>query len=110
MVSLFLCGVFISNYTKAQCVDSIACKLYEKNLKIVKDVIDNINSDPHLERLEAISFLIELTSIPYDGKVTFIGREFPSKKFHQKCLEWYKINQKRIFFDANLKRVTLKGK
>jgi hypothetical protein len=107
---LLLAAIFVCVHVKAisQPIDSIACKKVEDTLRILEKLLDDVNSDSNYNRAHAVDFFLEISKLPYEGRVTFFGAEFPSKKFYLKCREWYLANKRKLIWDANKNKIFLK--
>jgi hypothetical protein len=106
--SSIIIGSFFCLNLSSQGIDSIACKKVEDTLKVVEFFLDDINSDPQLKRITAIAFLLELSKIPYEGGVTFIGTEFPARSFYTKCKDWYIVNKRKLVWDVKENKVIVR--
>jgi len=92
---------------QSQTVDVLACQKFEDTLNILKKYFENHNSDPHLFRLDAIDFLIKITEIPYEGRITFVGREFPEESFFDKCKSWLQKNRVKLKYDKTQNKILI---
>jgi hypothetical protein len=92
----------------SQSIDSIAYKKIEDTLKVIENFLGDVNSDPQLKRIAAVTFLLEISKIPYEGQVTFIGTEFPAKSFYTKCNDWFIANKRKLVWDVNQNKVVMK--
>jgi hypothetical protein len=106
LLSILVC--VLSLKVSSQSIDSIACSKVEDTLRLIENLLIDVNSDPHLKRIDAIAFLCSISKIPYEGCVTFIGTEFPAKSFFIKCKEWYFVNRKKLAWDETQNQVVIR--
>ena len=105
---LIVVSCFFFTRVNSQNIDSIAYKKVEDTLKVIEKFLDDANSDPQLKRVSAIAFLLKISKIPYEGKVTFIGTEFPSKGFYTKCKDWFVANKGKLMWDVKQNKIVMR--
>ena len=107
-ISFLAFFLFIILDANSQSIDSIACKKVEDTLRIIEKYIIDPHSDPQLRRIAAANFLVEISDIPYEGGVSFLGAESPKKSFYLKCVEWFICNKSKVRWDENEKKIIFK--
>lgn len=111
VVTIVAVTLFHAQKAMSQNLDSVACKKFNDTLEIVRKLVDDINSDPTLRRVSAISFLRELTRVPYQGtNISLIGPDRPSKNYYLSLMIWYEANKNRLAWDPNNEKIYLKEK
>ena len=88
--------------------DTMACKQVEKRLEIIRDYVDGKNDDTTLKRVEAISFLEQLTGIQSQADGTEVGKLNPTQLDYNKWANWYEVNKDKLYWDSRKKKVTIR--
>lgn len=99
---------FIAKNSNCQSTDGVAQKKFEDTLKVIEEFLLGINPDPQLKRIAAADFLWTITKIPYEGRVSFLGKETPSARFYNKCKDWYIVNKLNLVWDERQNKIILK--
>ena len=90
-----------------QKVDSTCFKIISSRLEVIKNYLENPNSDTLLKRVGIISFLSELTGIPSESDGSYIGQTMPTKKDYQLWFNWLLLNQTNLTYDKQHKTIIL---
>lgn len=92
---------FLSNYLSGQAkIDTVACKVYEKSLTVVKNYLNGNDSNLN-KTAKAITFLTFFTGIPSEDKGNYFGQFSPTENDLRRWSDWFTINKNSLYLDKS---------
>jgi len=89
-------------------IDGRACKVFTKNLGIIKKRLINKPGQDIGKVNHAIDFLEEITGIQSHSDGGFLGRFDPTETDYQNWLHWFKKNNAMLYWDNKEHKVKVK--
>jgi hypothetical protein len=98
-IKLSLFFLLAHSLVSGQVKDSIGYSIISKQLLVIKNYLDDPNSDTTLKRVSVIRFLTFLTGIGSESDGNYIGQLSPTKRDYLLWEQWLIINRENIFWD-----------
>jgi hypothetical protein len=93
---LLIAIILTTNRVAAQKTDSICSLKFVQSLNVIKQYLNNNNSDTALKRVSAIHFLTMISGIPSESDGNYIGQLDPTYKDYSNWQNWYLKNRHKI--------------
>ncbi|HEX6169708.1 MAG TPA: hypothetical protein VFZ33_08445 [Chitinophagaceae bacterium] len=112
MNTIFYRVILISIFTQFSSkmngqVKSDADSIMIKNLDVIEKYISNPNSTSSPGMNIYISFFTNLTGIPSESSLDYMGQHNPTKKDFESWYVWYVYNKKNLSWDNDAKVIVL---
>ena len=88
-------------------VKSAADSIIIKNFDVIEKYISNPNSNSLPDMNIYISFFTNLTGIPSESSLDYMGQHNPTKKDFESWYVWYVYNKKNLSWDNDAKVIVL---
>lgn len=99
--------IWFDSSSFAQNIDSSCLSIVNKQLTIIRNCLENPNSDTLLKRVGVIQFFTNLTGIPSESDGNYIGQTTPTQRDYFMWSNWLLLNESSLKYDKKSNTIIL---